>query len=219
MDTTIPQIASDEQRIPSTPGIYKIVNLTNQHFYVGSATRLNHRKHNHFRDLKAGKHKNAHLQRAYDLYGADAFLFIVIEHVDHIENLLEREQHYIDTLNPEYNISRTAGSNLGVPVKPETKEKMRITRLTHPRMTEQMEKLNADRRGKKLSPEHRAKITANQLGKTLTPEHKAKISTAQKGKKKTPEHAARIPAAKLGKKRPPEVIAKMNTARLNKKSI
>ncbi|HKV59521.1 MAG TPA: GIY-YIG nuclease family protein, partial [Ktedonobacteraceae bacterium] len=196
---SIPQNAPDDcgRDLPAAPGIYAIINRVNQHVYVGSAKSLLHRKQHHFRDLKAGNHKNPHLQRAFNSYGSDAFLFVVLEPVEHVENLLVREQHYIDTLNPEYNIARTAGSNLGVSPSLETRAKMRAARLANEHMPEQMEKLNADRRGKHLSPEHRAKITANQIGKKLLPEHRAKISAAHLGKKKTPEHSANIRAAKL----------------------
>ena len=155
--------------LPATPGIYAIVNRVSQHVYVGSAKSLIHRKHHHLRDLKAGTHKNHHLQRAYDCYGADAFLFGILEHVEHVEHLLTREQYYIDTVNPEYNIARTAGSNLGMQFTPEHRAKISAKRLTHEHMPEQMEKLNADRRGKHLSPEHRAKISSEPKGqKTLT---------------------------------------------------
>lgn len=199
--------------VPSTPGIYAIVNLVNQHFYVGSAVNLKKRNHHHLRDLVTGKHKNAHLQRAYNLYGSDAFRFDILEHVEHVDNLLTREQHYIDTLNPEYNISRTAGSNFGMSFTPEHRAKISAARRANYGMLEQMETLNAARRGKHLSPEHRAKITANQTGKQVSPETRARMSAAHTGKKKTPEHAANIRAAKLGKKRSPECIAKMKATK------
>jgi group I intron endonuclease len=38
-------------------------------------------------------------------HGIEVFLFEIIETVDCIENLLEREQFYIDFLKPQYNIS------------------------------------------------------------------------------------------------------------------
>jgi excinuclease UvrABC nuclease subunit len=50
--------------LPSTPGIYASVNLANQHFYVGSAVNLRRWKMDHFKTLKAGTHRNAHLQHA-----------------------------------------------------------------------------------------------------------------------------------------------------------
>ena len=36
--------------------------------------------------------------------------------------LLEREQYYIDTLNPQYNIAKVAGSTLGVLQSETTKQ-------------------------------------------------------------------------------------------------
>lgn len=130
--------------IPSTPGIYAIVNQVNQHIYVGSAKNLLHRKQHHFRDLKVGKHKNPYLQRVYDCYAPDALLFGVIEHVEHAEDLLAREQYYIDTLNPEYNIARTAGSNLDMSFTDEHKAKISKARRANPGMPDQMRKLNKE---------------------------------------------------------------------------
>lgn len=147
--------------IPSTPGIYAIFNLANEGFYVGSAKNLLKRKQHHFRDLATGKHKNPHLQRAYDLYGLDAFRFDVLEHVERLEDLLTREQHYIDNLNPVYNIARTAGSNLGMKFTSEHRAKLSAAHRANEHMPERMAKLHADRRGKHLTSEHRAKITAN----------------------------------------------------------
>src|SRR2546429_9061448 len=129
--------------IPSTPGIYAIVNLVNQHFYVGSAKNLSDRRRQHLRMLEAGKHGNPHLQYAYNMYGPDAFRFDILEHVEHVENLLAREQHYIDSLDPQYNIARIAGSTLG-----------------RKATDEQRAKQGAARRGRIISPEWRAKISA-----------------------------------------------------------
>lgn len=211
MNEIIPQ--GDAMCIPNTAGIYKIVNITSQHFYVGSAVNLLRRKTDHFRHLKAQTHKNDHLQRAYDLYGSNAFVFIVIEHVENPENLLEREQHYIDNLDPQYNICRTAGSNLGMEFTPEHRAKISAARRSHPDMIKHMQKLNADRTGKKLSPEHKAKITANQIGREKSPETRSKMSAAHKGKKKSPEHAANISKGKMGHNVSPETIEKTRTTK------
>lgn len=218
----------------TSPGIYAIVNRVNQHFYVGSAVNLLKRKQHHLRDLATSKHKNAHLQRAYDQHGVDAFSFVVLEYVEHVDNLLAREQYFIDTLNPQYNISRTARSNLGMQFTSEHKAKIRASRLANENMLAQMAKLNADRTGKHLSPEHRAKITANQLGKKQSPELVAKRAAALRGKPKPDgfgekvraaklghevslETRAKISAAKLGKKQSPELIAKRTAGQLGRK--
>ena len=89
--------------VPQTPGIYAIVNLTNQKRYIGSAKNLKQRKNSHFNQLKAKSHSNGQMQYDYDLNGADAFRFDILEIIECVENLIIREQHYIDTLNPEYN--------------------------------------------------------------------------------------------------------------------
>jgi len=93
-------------------GIYKITNIINGNIYIGSAQYLKARKTQHFQILKRNKHHSIHLQNAYNKYGKDAFVFEILE--EHpIENLFSREQHYIDTLNPEYNILKTAGGLRG----------------------------------------------------------------------------------------------------------
>lgn len=146
-----------------------------------------------------------------------SFRFCLLEHVKHVENLLEREQHFIDTLDPHYNIARTAGSNLGMTYSDDTKSKMSAARRAHPKMLEQMEKLNADRTGKPLSPEHCATISKNQTGRKLPESTKAKISAANKGKKKPDGHGEKVRAAKLGKPRDAATIEKVSaTKRANR---
>src|SRR3546814_18877818 len=43
----------------------------------------------------------------------EAFVFELVEHVGHVDRLIPREQHYIDTRQPEYNTCRIAGSRKG----------------------------------------------------------------------------------------------------------
>lgn len=90
-------------------GVYKIVNKINGKFYIGSSNNIKHRWNNHIKQLTEGTHKNLHLQRAWDLYGKDNFIFEIIEECP-LEIQFEREQHYLDVLNPfddrGYNIVR-----------------------------------------------------------------------------------------------------------------
>lgn len=94
-------------------GIYKITCIENNRIYVGSAKNLNKRWLRHLSDLKNNKHINIHLQRAYNKYGKDTFLFEVVE-ICPVDELLIREQFYLDTLNPEFNIGKqsSGGDNL-----------------------------------------------------------------------------------------------------------
>ena len=50
-------------------GIYKIINVVNNKFYVGSAVDLKRRKTRHFSELRTGKHNNRYLQSSWDKYG------------------------------------------------------------------------------------------------------------------------------------------------------
>lgn len=56
-------------------------------------------------------------------YGYSQFKFEIIEYCDP-SKLIEREQYYIDSLKPEYNVLKTAGSSLGAKHSEETKAKI-----------------------------------------------------------------------------------------------
>jgi group I intron endonuclease len=90
-------------------GIYCIKNTKNCHIYVGSSVNLKRRWHDHKRNLKKNRHHSSHLQRAWNKYGAINFKFEILEEVDDINKLLEREQYFINSLNPKYNMSNIAG--------------------------------------------------------------------------------------------------------------
>lgn len=99
-------------------GIYKIVNISNNKIYVGSAKNFKIRWKRHINALKNNKHHNIFLKRAFDKYGINNFKFEIIEIITDFSILKQREQFYLDTLYPfgnnGYNISvkSTGGDNL-----------------------------------------------------------------------------------------------------------
>jgi len=104
-------------------GIYKIVNKINNKIYIGSAKDLNKRIKNHLSNLRNNKHCNEYLQLSFNKYKEENFEFIILENCS-IDNLIEKEQFYIDNLNPEYNICKIAYSRLGTKHSEETKRKI-----------------------------------------------------------------------------------------------
>jgi group I intron endonuclease len=93
-------------------GVYQIRNSVNGKKYYGSSKEIEKRWARHKRELRSGTHINKILQRAWDKYGENSFVFEVVEECLE-ECLLSVEQKYLDT-NPEYNIAikSSGGDNL-----------------------------------------------------------------------------------------------------------
>jgi group I intron endonuclease len=93
-------------------GIYRIINKVNGKCYYGSSNNVEKRWVRHKNELNKRKHINIILQRAWDKYGSDNFIFELVESCDE-SLLIEIEQKYLD-LKPEYNIGVKAsgGDNL-----------------------------------------------------------------------------------------------------------
>jgi len=106
--------------------IYGIINKINGHKYVGSSVNFYKRKREHIRLLKKGKHHSDYLQKAWNKYEEKLFEFIVLEEVEHKEDLIKREQWWLDNSNCEYNICKIAGNTLGVKCSEETKKKISL---------------------------------------------------------------------------------------------
>lgn len=77
------------------PLIYKIQNSINGKFYVGSTGNLYERTRCHRNRLRRGKHHCKHLQAAWNKYGEDAFVFIVVEKVSSEELLQAAEDRWL----------------------------------------------------------------------------------------------------------------------------
>lgn len=107
-----PKIYPDED-LKNKSGIYQIRNLLDGKIYIGSATDFYSRKnYEHFYLLRKNKHVNCKLQRAFNKYGEDNFVFEIIEFIKDEDKLLECEQYWMDRFNvveDGYNIQPIAG--------------------------------------------------------------------------------------------------------------
>lgn len=199
-------------------GIYKITCTVTGKFYIGSAKDIRHRLARHKSDLGRNVHHNTLLQRAVNKYGKDMFEFEILEFVDDTESLLQREQHYLDTLNPcdiniGFNLAIEAGSRLGVPATEETKAKISKT-LTGRKHTEETKlKISEAHKGKKLPEEHYNKWQAGKaryvekyghplLGKKKSKESIEKWRESIKDYKITEETRAKMSLKQKGSNNP-----------------
>lgn len=106
-------------------GIYQIYSILTCGVYLGSTSNFTIRKQQHFLDLKLNRHCNPKLQHHYNKYGKDDLVFSIIE-VCSKKRLIEREQFYIDTKHPSFNLCIiSCTSALGLKRSEEFKENRR----------------------------------------------------------------------------------------------
>jgi group I intron endonuclease len=145
-------------------GIYKIENIINGKIYIGSSTQLIRRFKTHKERLLKNKHANIILQRSWNKYDEKAFIFTIIEYCTK-ENIVEREQYYLDSLKPYYNIAPIAYSSSGIIRRQETKDKIRQTLLGRIMSEETKLKISEAKKGINLSEITKRKMSENQKGK------------------------------------------------------
>jgi group I intron endonuclease len=106
-------------------GIYKILCISNNKFYVGSSLNVIKRLKMHLWNLKRNDHHSNYLQKCYNKYSINNFKFFLIETCNK-DVLINREQHYFDTLNPELNLSKFADRPTPPRINPFLKEKIKL---------------------------------------------------------------------------------------------
>lgn len=140
-------------------GIYIIKNIVNDRFYLGATSNFDVRKRKHFKLLKDNKHHCLLLQKAFNKYGANSFVFQIIETCDK-QILFEKEQSYFDKYGRLlYNSVLTSY---------EINQKARL-------------KISSKMIGRKMSNETKEKLKNAMSGKKHSQETKLKISQKIKG--------------------------------------
>lgn len=177
-------------------GIYKIINTVNNKFYVGSAVNLSRRRARHFSELRNNYHNNQKLQAAWNKYGEQAFIFVVVEDVSDVSLLLMAEDKWLkDHVGKDYcyNIGTTATAPaLGLcgPLSPTwgmkhteaAKRKISAASKTRVQSDEEKQKRRRTMKGHVVQSSTRAKISATLSGEgnywygKKRPDHGAKVS-------------------------------------------
>lgn len=108
-------------------GIYRWVNSQTGKSYVGSGVDLTKRLKRYYNKTELNKRRPIH--NALLKYGHENFILEILEYCDGT-NLLNREQFYLDKLNPEYNVLKYAYSLLGYRHNPENIEKFKLKNIS-----------------------------------------------------------------------------------------
>ena len=176
-------------------GLYKIVNKSNRHWYVGS-TKINLAKRfrRHRGLLRKNRHPNNHLQNAYNKYGEDNFIFVILKH-SRSNSFVKDEQKLIDCnlSNPDcYNISKDASSPMKGR-KHSLQAILKIRKSVKKRSREIGENTRKHRTGqkhtsktiKKMQVSAKKRDDSKRITVLKSTKVKDKISKATKGKKKS----------------------------------
>lgn len=163
-DVVLRIIDLTKRKCPKNSGIYLIRSKINDKIYIGGCINIRDRiLWGHLYRLENNIHINKKLQKHVNIYGINDLEFGIIEFCTK-EVLLQKEQFWMDQFHPKFNISPTAGSQLG---------------FNHDDLTKL--KLSKSHKGKKLTVAHCESISNAQKGHFTSNETKIKIGNANRG--------------------------------------
>ena len=179
--------------------IYQIRNVINNKKYYGKTKDINKRKKRHFRDLDHNSHHCIYLQRAYNEYGKDNFVFeILFENLT--EEEAERKEYELinEDYNNNYNCSKNSTGGDLISYNPNRDSIIKNISKTlkkrfeeHPELRTEISRKTAGENnpmyGKHHTQEVKNKISKIHKGKHLSDEQKKNISKVQKERFKSQE--------------------------------
>lgn len=190
-------------------GIYIIINIVNGKYYIGQAQDINRRWQTHQSNLSRNINEpNEYLQNAWNKYGKDNFYFGILEPVDDLLKLTEREQYWLDELGAYnhtkgYNIRKKAESNHGIKYSLESRAKMSASRKG--RKSPLFGRKHSEEAKKKMSTSRKGRFKGENSpmhGRHPTEETRKKMSIARKRRKNSPEARAKMSISTAGEKHP-----------------
>ena len=115
-----------------TVGVYRIINQSNGKVYVGQSVDVEDRIYKHKMALRGNYHKNDHLQKAWNKYGEDSFIFELIKSckVRYLDRFEKLYIHIYKSMNVKYGYNNDTGGNLNKTLAPQTIEKLSAPRAS-----------------------------------------------------------------------------------------
>jgi group I intron endonuclease len=176
-------------------GIYKIINVVNNKFYVGSTVNISRRRARHFSELRNNRHNNKYLQSAWNKYGEQAFVFVVVEEVPKGKDILAAENVWL-----KEHVGKDHCYNLGTDATaPQLGMFGELSNTWGYKHTEEAKARIAKASKERIqTDEEKTKRRKSMQGHIVTSETKAKISATLSGEgnywygKKRPEHGDKV---------------------------
>lgn len=190
-------------KINRNSGIYIIVNLINNKMYIGFCQNFKSRFGDHKSCLLNNRHKNDYLQKAYNKYGSENFIFEILEYCKR-EDLALKEHYWCNLLN-------THNRNIGYNIQPTHPDNLKF----HSEETKL--KIRNNTKGIKKSEETKRRMSLGMRGKPKSEEHRKKLSEAKKGSKMSEITKTAILKTNVGRKQSLEAINKRSIK--NNKSV
>lgn len=199
-------------------GIYKIRNCINGKVYIGQSIDIESRFWSHKSNVK--KNYTHPLYNSMKCYGIENFEFIIIEEIEDVNSLDEREQYWMDYYkcydrNLGYNLRPKAESTKGYKTSDETKLKISLANKGRVMSNENKLKLSKVNKGKKRSDESKLKMSLSHKGqkawnkgKKYSEETKRKLSEIVKLQWQNPEYRDKLVLLHKERWQNPEIKAK-----------
>ena len=159
-------------------GIYRYINKVNGKSYVGQSLDLRHRHNEHISLLKRGLDGCILLQKAWNKYGEENFMYeiICLCNPEELDILEIKHIKKFDSYHNGYNCNKGGAGNSGFNHSDITKRKIAISSKGRKPTQETLRKMSLAQQGRNMSAAHR-----KALSNSWTAERKQHLSETRSG--------------------------------------
>lgn len=109
-----------------TSGIYAIRHVASDRAYIGQSQNIEKRWNNHRTTLNRGCSHNVYLQRCWNKYGAEAFVFEVLEEEDELSKLAALERWHMLSIDKDLRLNLAEDTEVAFRGRHHTEENKRL---------------------------------------------------------------------------------------------